>query len=60
MGERVTTMAKSDEIFFSVGARMAAKLLVMNLQVRHRPAGLASPAIATEHQLSQTLIRDRV
>jgi hypothetical protein len=33
---------------------------VVDFQARHRAARLTSPAIATQHQLPQTLVRHRI
>ena len=49
-----------DQVLFSVMAGVAAKLFVMNFKVRHRAAGLTTPAIATQYLLSQPLVRHRI
>jgi hypothetical protein len=40
------------QIFFGIGTGVAAVLFVVNFQVRHRPAQLTPPAIATQHLLA--------
>jgi hypothetical protein len=52
----MTRGAEGDQVFFGVVAGVAAKLFVMDFQVRHRSARLASPAIATQHLLPKTLV----
>jgi len=47
MSHTVAVAAECDQVFFRVLAGVTAKLLVVNFEVRHRSAGLASPAIAT-------------
>ncbi|MFZ0277447.1 MAG: hypothetical protein WA254_06970 [Candidatus Sulfotelmatobacter sp.] len=44
--------AKRDQVVFGIVARAAAILSVVNFQVRHRAAPLASPTITTQHLLS--------
>jgi hypothetical protein len=39
---------------------MAAEFLVVHLKIRHRPAGLTAPAIATQDLLAQILIQQGV
>lgn len=41
-------MAESNQVLFDVSARVAAEFLMMNFEVFHRAAGLASPVIALE------------
>jgi hypothetical protein len=43
----VTLGTERDEIQLGIFARMAAQFLMVNLQVRHRAAGLTPPAVAT-------------
>ena len=52
----VACSAKGDQIFFAIFARLAAELFVMNLQVRHSSAELASPAVAAQHLLTELLV----
>ena len=52
----VAGSAKGDQIFFAIFARLAAELFVMNLQVRHPSAELASPAVAAQHLLTELLV----
>jgi hypothetical protein len=42
----VARSAKCDQIFFAIVAGVAAELFVMNFQVGHASAELASPAVA--------------
>jgi hypothetical protein len=51
MSSGVTLVTERDQVLLGVVARMAAKLFVANLQVRHRAAGLTPPAIATQDLL---------
>jgi hypothetical protein len=41
----VATCTQRDQVQFGIFARMAAKLFVMDFQVRHRAARLTAPAI---------------
>jgi hypothetical protein len=43
--------AKRDQVLFGIVAGMAAKLFVMDLQVRHRAARLTPPAVAPQNLL---------
>jgi hypothetical protein len=43
--------AERDQVLLGVVAGMAAKLLMVDLQVRHRAARLTPPAITTEDLL---------
>ena len=45
----VASGAKRNQVLFGMVAGMAAKLFVMDLQVRHRAARLTPPAIATQN-----------
>ncbi len=60
MNVGVAEGAEGDQVFFGVVARVAAKLLVMNLQVRHRAAGLTPPAIAAKHLVAELFVRIEV
>ena len=60
MSSGVTLATERDEIQLGIFARMAAKFLVVNLQVRHRAARLTPPAITMQHLLPQPLVRRRV
>jgi hypothetical protein len=48
--------AQSDEILLAIVTLPAPELDVMDLEIRHRSAGLASPPIATQHSYAQLLI----
>jgi hypothetical protein len=53
----VTSSAERDEVLLGIVSGVAAKLFVMDFQVGHRAARLTSPAIPTEHLLSEILVR---
>ena len=46
MDSGMTLRAKGNEVFLGIFPLVAAKLLMMDFQVRHRAARLAAPAIA--------------
>jgi hypothetical protein len=56
----VTSSANRDQVFFGIIAGVAAKLFVVDLQVRHRAARLTPPGIATQDLLPQTFVRHRI
>ena len=49
----MTVGAQRNEVVFLVFARMAAKLLMMNFEISHRTAELASPAIPSQHLFTE-------
>lgn len=49
MGSLMAFRAQSDEIILGIVASASPKLGVVDLQIFHGPAGLASPAVALEH-----------
>ena len=49
--------AEGDQILFGIVPRLAAKLLVVNLEIRHRAARLASPAVAAEHLVAKVVVQ---
>jgi hypothetical protein len=49
--------AERDQVFFRIVAGAAAKLFVMDFQVRHRTAGLTAPVITTQDLLPATPVR---
>jgi len=57
MNRAVASIAQRDQILFCIVARLAAKLFVVNFQVRNRAAQLTPPALATRHLLPQPLVR---
>ena len=57
MYSSVALCAERDQVLFRVVAGVAAKLFVVNLQIRHRAARLTAPAIAAQHLLLKILIR---
>jgi hypothetical protein len=48
--------AHCDQVLLGVVARMAAKLFVVDLQVRHRAARLTPPAVAPQNLLPQSFV----
>jgi len=56
----VASDAKRDQVLFGIVAGMAAKLFVMDLQVRHRAARLTPPGIAAQDLLPQPVVRRRI
>jgi hypothetical protein len=52
----VAFAAQRDQILLGIVAGMAAKLLVVNLKIRHRAARLASPAIPAEHFVANLVV----
>jgi hypothetical protein len=48
--------AESNQILFRIVARVATEFFVVNFQVRHRAACLASPAITAQNLLPHTLV----
>ena len=60
MQGQVAVAAQRDQVLFGIIAGVAAKLFVVNFQVRHRAARLTPPAIATQNLLPQSLVRHRI
>jgi hypothetical protein len=56
MYSSVARRAERDQVALGVAARMAAKLPVVYLKIRHGATGLTPPAIATQDLLAQILI----
>jgi hypothetical protein len=54
----MTRCAERNQIGFRIIASLAAKLLMMEFQIRHRAAQLTAPSIPTQHLLSQILVGD--
>jgi hypothetical protein len=52
MDAGMTVRAKRDQILFGIVAGVAAKLVVMDFEVRHGAAVLTAPAIATQYLLT--------
>ena len=52
----VARSAHRNQVLFAIIAGVAAKLFVMDLQVRHRAARLTPPGIATQDLLPQPLV----
>jgi hypothetical protein len=57
MYDRMTCIAKCDQILVRVAPRVAAKFLVMHFHVRHGSARLAPPPIAAEDLLTKLFVR---
>jgi hypothetical protein len=57
MHSRVACVTQRDQIFLRIVARVAAEILVVHLEVGHRAARLASPAIAMQHLVAQLFVR---
>jgi len=49
----MTAVAERDQIGIVIGTGVAAKSLVMDFEVGHRPAELTAPAIPAQHSLAQ-------
>jgi len=56
MGRSVTIKAKRDQIAFTIAARVAAELLVVDFKVGHGTTQLTAPAISAQHVLSKILV----
>ena len=52
----VARTAKCYQVLFAICARLATKLFVMDLKVRHRSARLASPSIAAKDLIAQLFV----
>jgi hypothetical protein len=53
----VAYRAESDQILFGIVPGLAAELLVMNLKIGHRAAGLASPVVSAEHLFAKLVVQ---
>jgi hypothetical protein len=49
--------AEGNQILLGVLSGLAAKLFVMNFEIGHRAARLASPAITAEHVVTKLVVR---
>jgi hypothetical protein len=56
----MASRAERDQVFLRISTQVASEFLVVYFQVRHSAAGLASPAIATQHLLPEPLIRSQI
>ena len=56
----MTRIAKCDQILFRVAPRVAAELLVVDFEIRHRAARLTPPTIAAEDLLAKVVVRNRI
>jgi hypothetical protein len=53
----MASRAEGDQILLGIVARLAAKLFVVNLKIRHVAARLASPAVPAEHLSAKLVIQ---
>jgi hypothetical protein len=60
MDERVAFRAQCDQILFLVAARLAPQFQMLDLQVLHAPADLASPTVAFQYLPMQISIARRI
>jgi len=56
----MTIRAQSNQVRLDVRASLTAELSMVYLQIRHRPAELASPAVATQDLLPEQVVRSGV
>ncbi len=56
MHPAVAGTAKGNQVLLDILPREAAKFLVVDLKIRHRAAGLASPSVPPQHALPQLVI----
>jgi hypothetical protein len=52
--------AKGNKVLLRIIAGVAAKLPVVNFQVRHRAARLTTPAVAAQHLSTPSFIRNLI
>jgi len=52
----VTVSAQRDQILLGIASRMASELEMVDLQVMHAAAGLASPAVALQNPAVQVAV----
>jgi hypothetical protein len=56
MDTGVAPATQRNQVLLRIITGLAAKFLVMNLQIGHRAAGLASPSIATEYLVAELFV----
>jgi hypothetical protein len=56
----VSRIAQRDQVLLGVIAGLAPELAVVDLKVGHRAARLASPAVAIEHLVAETVVLVRL
>jgi hypothetical protein len=56
----VARCTQRDQVQLGIFAGLAAKLLMVDFQSRHRAAGLTPPAVAPQDLLAQTFVRQGV
>ena len=49
-------IAQRDQVLFRIFARVAAEIFMVDLKVGHRAARLASPAVAAEDLVAQSVV----
>jgi len=52
----MTSRAEDNQILLGIMPKLAAKLFVVNLEIGHCATRLASPAVTTEHLVTQTVV----
>ena len=57
---RMAYGAECDQVLTRIIAGLTAKLFVMNFEIGHCAARLASPAVATEHLVAKLVVRIQV
>jgi hypothetical protein len=60
MSPRATCDAERNQVCFRTLAALAPKFLVVNPQIRPRPATLASPAVTPQHLLPESFVPLRI
>jgi hypothetical protein len=53
---RVASIAQCNQVLFRIVARVAAKIFMVHIKVGHRTANLASPTIAAEDLVAETIV----
>ena len=56
MHNGVAYRTKCDQVLLGIIAEVTAKFLVVNLKIGHCATQLASPAVATQHLVAQTVV----
>ena len=57
MHSAVACRAKRNEVLLRIVAGLATEFFVMNLEIRHCAAQLASPAVAAEHLVAELFVK---
>ena len=53
----MTVAAQGDQVLLGIISGLAAELFVVNFEIRHRAARLASPAVSPEYLIAKFFIR---